>query len=333
MQHQQSILVYVVSDTLESGLVRLPFVRALRACYPSAHITWLAGQGESVYAGDLAPLVRGLIDEVISHGGVSGRWRELFGRSPLNGRSFDLIIVTQTHTATTLTLKRIRHERFISASRLPGVVLGARGRDLLRPPSVLGQLLALLLFETGAGLPPLSPLVCDSRTEDEADHRLPGGEIYVGIAPGADCRQKCWPLDNYIALALRQAKLGNRPVILLGPGEREWEGEFRDVVPDAIFPLETGGSPLLTIALGRRLHFAVTNDSVIGHMLAVSEVPLISLFGPTSPLDCAPATPWLNIVRSQDYGGRAEMVDIPLTAVHDVSERILEKYAQAAVIP
>ena len=66
-----SVLVYVGLDPVGDGLIRLPFVRALRNAFPSAEITWLAGRGRSVYAHALAPLVEDLIDEVLEE--ASGR--------------------------------------------------------------------------------------------------------------------------------------------------------------------------------------------------------------------------------------------------------------------
>ncbi len=50
------ILVYSGLELLGDGVMKLPFVRALRRCWPAARITWLAGKGKTVYAGTLAPL-------------------------------------------------------------------------------------------------------------------------------------------------------------------------------------------------------------------------------------------------------------------------------------
>ncbi|NIR60258.1 MAG: glycosyltransferase family 9 protein, partial [Gammaproteobacteria bacterium] len=79
-----TVLVYVGLDLIGDGLMKLPFVRALRHAFPEARIIWLAGQGKSVYAGALRPLVAGLIDEVIEDAGIRGRLSELW-RRPLAG--------------------------------------------------------------------------------------------------------------------------------------------------------------------------------------------------------------------------------------------------------
>ena len=59
-----TICVYVGLDLVGDGLMKLPFLRAVRHAWPRARVTWLAGKGRSVFAHDLAPLARGLIDEI-----------------------------------------------------------------------------------------------------------------------------------------------------------------------------------------------------------------------------------------------------------------------------
>ena len=82
----------------------------------------------------------------------------------------------------------------------------------------------------------------------------------------------------------------------------------------------------MTIAIARHLHVAVANDSGLGHMLAAAETPMVSLFGPTLPEKFAPSTPWLTILRAQDYGLRDHMDAIPLSAVSDAVDRMAAQY-------
>jgi len=320
-EQPSSILVYVGLDYVGDGLMKLPFVQALRAAYPRAHITWLAGKGKTVYAGSLAPLVAGLIDEVIEEAGIGSKWYELL-RRPLAGRHFDLIIDTQRRVLTSLILKRIRHGCFVSSAAdwLLSDLRPAAGWT--KPPAMIRQMLNLLDLTTGQHNLLPAPLPTDPATEAEAERRLPPGPVYVGLAPGAGGKHKCWPLHNFIGLAMRLAKEGKVPVLLLGPQEKQWEHEIRDAVPAALLPLDERSTPMLTIALGRRLSVAVANDSGTGHMLAASQVPLISLFGPTPPDKFAPMTPNLTILRSQDFGGSDHMEAIPLTSVAAAIDRL-----------
>ena len=132
-----SILVYVGLDLLGDGLIKLPFARALRSAFPESHITWLAGQGSSVFGGLLAPLVEGLIDELVEDAGVGAAPRQLLGNpltgTALAGRRFDIVIDTQRRLLTSLILRRVPQGRFIS---------GAGSQH--KPASMIGQLLALV---------------------------------------------------------------------------------------------------------------------------------------------------------------------------------------------
>lgn len=310
----RTILVYVGLDAVGDGLIKLPFIRALRAAFPAARITWMSGKGPTVFEDLLAPLVTGLIDEILPFTRIGERPLELVGRRPLHDRSFDLIIDTQRRGLTTLVLKRIRHGRFISASA--GFLFSdGKPADTARPAAMIGQLMQLVEAAAGRKVAETSPLPRAPAIEAEAERLLPAGPRYVGLAPGAGGRWKCWPLERYIALAagLKDAV----PVFLLGPAEAEdWAATIRAALPQALLPLQDTAklTPMLTIALGRRLAAAVANDSGTGHMLGAADIPLVSLFGPTAAHKFAPHTRRAAIVRAQDFGGET-MESIPLEAV------------------
>ena len=314
-QKPDSVLVYVGLDRTGDGLIKLPFVYALRRSFPEARITWLAGKGESVFAREMNAFVRGALDEVVENAGVGSRFSELLGPRPLAGRGFDLVIDTQRRLLTTLIVRRIRHGAFVSgtANFLLSDVQ-PQGPD--RPRSVAMQLAELL--ELAGGLPPQGACgaAADPDSESLAARLLPAGPAYVGFAPGAGKAEKCWPLARYVEVARAEAEAGRVPVFLLGPMDVALAGEIRAALPRALLPLQEAAAitPALTIALGRRLVAAVANDCGAGHLLAASGVPLVSLFGPTSAEKFAPAAARLAVLRAQDWGGRA-MEAIPAVAV------------------
>lgn len=311
----RTILVYVGLDLMGDGLMKLPFVRALRAAFPVAHITWLAGIGKTVYSGPLKPLVAGLIDEVIEDVGIGIKASELLHR-PLNGRRFDLIIDTQRRVLTTLILRRVAHQRFLSpAADYLLSDIKPHGRDK-KPPALIRQLLDLVELASGGVADPHRGPALPQSAVATAERLLPPGPRYVGFSPGAGGRHKCWPIESFIALAQRQSQRGDVPVFILGPAETEWLDQLRSSVPSARFPLQDAASadPLLTVALAGRLAAAVANDSGGGHLLAAGGVVLVSLFGPTSPAKFAPLARRLKIIRAQEFGGDA-MAAIPVDAV------------------
>ncbi len=311
----RTILVYVGLDLMGDGLIKLPFLRALRAAFPAARVTWLAGKGKTVYAGPLRPLVTGLIDEIIEDAGIGERAAELL-HHPLPGRRFDLVIDTQRRILTTLILRRIAHRRFLSpAANYLLSDIKPDGRDR-KPPALIRQLLDLVELASGRMTEPHARSPLPAAVREAAVRLLPDGPVYVGLAPGAGGRHKCWPLDSFIAVAQRLLQQGRVPVFILGPAEADWVERLRAGVPAAKFPLQDADSadPLLTLAIAERLAVAVANDSGGGHLLAAGGAPLVSLFGPSSPAKFAPLATRLKILTAQHFGG-AEMAAIPVDAV------------------
>lgn len=326
----QSVLVYVGLDRVGDSLLKLPFVRGLRAAYPDAHITWLAGKDTSVFASVMAPMIKGLIDEVIECADIGLHPKELL-RRPLGGRRFDMIIDTQRVALATFILWRIRHQTFVSP--FGNFILSSRKppRGYKFPKSMQRQILDLLEIATGKTMPSPEQLEykIDPAIHALAATALPDGATYVGFAPGSGGLPKCWPLQKFVETAKAQISAGRVPVMLLGPQEQDWMTEIKAAVPEALFPLQTdnlgdkhGFTPGLTIALGQRLAVAVSNDSGVGHMLAISGAPLVSLFGRTVPEKFMPMSQALTLIRAQDYGGR-EMDFIPVDAVQSAVDAAL----------
>jgi ADP-heptose:LPS heptosyltransferase len=317
MADYSSILIYVGLDLVGDGLLKLPFVRKLRANWPAARIVWCAGKGPSVYATSLKPLVDGLIDETIENAGFGASWGDLLGR-PLQGRAFDLVIDTQRRFSTSLAVRRVRHRRFVSGAA-NWVLSNGKPAASAKPRSMDAQLSQLI--EAAGGDPNIAtaPLRLPARAVNDAQTLLPDGKTYVVLAPGAGNREKCWPLDRFVELGHRLSARGIVPVLQLGPNEVDWEAPCR-AVRGAVLPIQDAiarkidASPALTIALAQRCKAAVANDAGGGHMLAAGDTALVSLFGPTDPAKFAPAAKRLTVLRAQDFAGDS-MDAIPLDAV------------------
>lgn len=322
----KTIAVYVGGDLIGDALMKLPFVRALKGAWPDAHVTWLAGVHKTAFAHELAPLVTGLIDETIEEAGFGTAKGKILSR-PLAGRRFDLVIDTQRGVGRSLLIRRIRHSVFVSGAADFWLSDRKPQKPWKRPPSMVGQMMELLALANGSPPPAGPPLPSDPAIDRRAAAILPDGPAYIGFAPGAGGQHKRWPLDRFLSLAGAQIPAGRVPVVLLGPGETDIAPGIRSALPDAVIPEETPGSgylqsPMLSIAVARRLTAAVANDAGVGHILAAGDTPLVSLFGPTPPDKFAPATARLETVRAQEFGGD-DMDAIPETAVAAALERLL----------
>lgn len=318
----ETVLVHVGADLIGDGLLKLPFLRCLRALWPQARVTWAASQGASVFAGVLAPAVVGLIDDVIENADIPTDWRGLIGKRPLEGRSFDLILDTQRGPLATLALRRLPHRRLVSPAAR-GWLSTVRAGKRKRAPDMLRQMLDLL--EVAAGVPVPTPVENIVAVPDSlkvaAAAILPVGQPLIGLAPGAGGRHKCWPQDSFVSLARQQVAAGRIPVFLIGPAELDWAQGLARQVPEALFPLQDprlidahGLTPFVTIAVAGALDAIVCNDAGVGHLSAASGTPVIVLYGPTSPRKFAPLTRLGSTLTAQECGG-STMADIPVETV------------------
>ncbi len=324
----RSILVYVGShpdDAIGENLLKIPFIRSIRKTFPEATLTWIPGYGPAQFQGVLKPLAEGLIDDHITDLYLENRFSRLLRGNPLPGRHFDLIIDTQTNMLRTLQLKMIPHRWFIS--RAWKWAISSR-RPPAGPPlgrNIVERLNALVMAASGTVEEPPHGVELAPKWREAAAWLLPAGPTYIGLAPGAGNKDKgkCWPLDNYLAVARDQLAKGRVPVFLPGPAEADWVGRMRAEAPGALVPvfdhaerLDGLRGPTLDIALAGRLTAAVANCSGTGHMLALGGASMVSLFGPTNPVKYRPYALRVICLKTDDFGG-GDMAVIPVSAVID----------------
>jgi len=305
-------------DAIGENLMKLPMLRAMKAAWPECRITWMHGEGPWLFNGPLKDVGGGMIDRFEPASAVGGNWLDVLKRPGRDlGGPFDLIVDTQRNVQRTLALRRIPHRVFVSATWR--FALSDR-----RPPkdaptvdgiSLAENLLRLQSAASGTWQPPDPATPVPDRFEEKARELLPGGETYVGFAPGAGnvVRGKCWPLDNFLAAAEAEIAAGRRPVFILGPQETAIADTVRARLSGALIP-DLSDSIALTVALGGRLSAAVANCSGTGHMLAAGGAAMVSLFGPTNARKFRPYARTVQVLKAQDFGAD-NMEAIPLDAV------------------
>lgn len=331
----KTILVYVGSDLMGDGLIKMPFVRALRRAFPDAKITWLAGKGQTSYAHRLRHLVTDLIDEIIEDAGIGSHFSELLGKRPLADRSFDLIVDTQRRFLTTLILRRIRHQRFVSGTA-DFIFSSARPkRSYRKSRSMILQLLELVSLAKHGRIdgtidPSGSGIILPTAVADTVRKIMPNKHRYIGIAPGAGTVEKCWPRERFEEVARHFFAQGFIPAFILGPDETAWQTSLQAAVPGAIFPVSMADpeiratEPLLSIALAHACSVCIANDSGNAHIFSIAGVPLVVLFGATSPDKFAPPAKDLILVRAVDFDSQT-MDAIPTNAVIKAAEDLLAR--------
>lgn len=131
--------------------------------------------------------------------------------------------------------------------------------------------------------------------EEEARARLAAlgvgeGGRRVALHPGASVAAKRWPAEHYASLAAWLSRRGGLRLLLLGgPEERDLAAEV--AARSGVCPLSLAGELSLRglMAVLKRCHLMIGNDSGPTHLAAALGVPTVALFtGTNRPSEWAP---------------------------------------------
>lgn len=275
-----------------------PALRALRRARPEAHLVALLPP-------PLVPVLEGagLVDEIWglasrAGGGLAG-WRG--DRARIAGGDFDLGLSIPESVSSALLLRAAGVRRVVGFARDPlrrrllhETVVAPRAWGRRRIVSRERYALALVRAVCGGAVEPDPDLRLGLGVTAEEEARLDAALEAAGtsrasipgavvIAPGASFGPaKCWPPEDYAALADRVATAGH-PVVLIGaPGEEACVGAVRAAMQRSATVL-AGSLDLGALkALLRDARALVANDAGARHVAAAFGVPSVVFFGPTS---------------------------------------------------
>ena len=166
---------------------------------------------------------------------------------------------------------------------IPALAIDPPHRDEDRPPHAAERLWRPLARWLGRPEAPLPDARLDVAPERFAD-RL------VMLHPGAGGRRKCWPAENFAALARLLEADGYAVVVALGPADLDLAPAFA-----GLRTLSNQALRRIAALLAGAAAF-VGNDSGVSH-LAARLCPTLALFGPTSPEVWAPLGPRVKPLR------------------------------------
>jgi ADP-heptose:LPS heptosyltransferase len=319
----RTIGVIVGGDLVGDALIKLPFLRALRAAFPKAEINWITDGFSTAFGTSLRAVSAALIDKVY----ITSGWPHPGGADV--PASFDLLIDTRNSRKKALEARKVPHRLFLaSAMRF---LFSDRRPSLFRarPAHLADRLLQFVELAAGYMPPSEGVLPVPEELLEKARRILPDGPVYVGLAPGCTTPIRTWPRERFVEIAKTQSSKGRVPVFILGPQETGWFEELRALVPAAKFPLQeldAWGAKQLTLdhsfALGSRLSLIVANDSGPGHIFAAAGCPVVSVFGPTTPTKASPRAQKGVAVCARDFGS-TEIEAVPWEAVDRAVDRLL----------
>ena len=152
----------------------------------------------------------------------------------------------------------------------------------------------------------------------EAKRLLPNSN-YVGfsITQGNEYRKKSWSIYKFTALANKILSKKKVPVFFIEKNNIELIEKIKNQVPAAIFPeLKSKLScPALVTALASRLNIGVSIDNGIMHMMALANIPMIVLFGPTNSDKFAPKNNFTQVIDSKKIHNTKDINSIDVDEV------------------
>ena len=200
-----------------------------------------------------------------------------------NIEKFDLIIDLQSKVRNSLILKMLPHTYFISSCfnfkfSKPKINIPYEKRINNKILNAVN-----FVFNKNYKLLDFNIQNIDKKIFEESVKLLPKNN-YIGfsITQGNVYRKKEWPIEKIIKIANEFTKKNKIPVFFIEKKFNDLVNVIKDNVPSALFPEHESNlnSPALVACLGKRLDLAITIDNGIMHMLSLSRVPIISLFGP-----------------------------------------------------
>ncbi len=276
----KKLLIYNSGGGIGDSIQLFPLILSLENLFKESEIYYL-GAHENHYLGKLKEYnikIKTLNLELKYFG---FRWWHLFvakrNFSKLKLDGFDLILDCQSKLRNTIILKQIPSKAFYSTTFKNMFCSGLEGSakkfwsDLNKIDYDINKI--------------------PKKYFDESARLLPG-KNYIGfsLTQGNVYRKKEWPLNKVIKLTEELVKNNKIPVFLIEKKYQELKNKIKNSIPSALFPEhETSlDSPALVTCLATRMDLVLTIDNGVMHMLSLSKVPIISLFGPTDPLKFAP---------------------------------------------
>ena len=316
----KKILIYNSGGGLGDSIQIIPLILSLKNHYRRSNIYYL-GAHPNHFEGQLKEYnikIQTLELNLIYFG---FRWKHWFlakkNYNKNNSTKFDLIIDLQSKFRNSLILKRIPHEHFYSTTF----------NNLFSTKKIK--------FKTKNHLDNLSDFLeekikyikfnhnnLSKNLLNEAKKLLPKSN-YIGfsITQGNMYRKKSWSIYKFISLANKVLIKGKTPVFFIEKEQEQIIEKIKNQVPSALFPENDSklSCPALVTALSSRLDRAVSIDNGVMHMIGLSNIPMIVLFGPTNSEKFAPKNNSITILDSKIIYNSE---DIETISVEDVYNNI-----------
>ncbi len=300
-------MLVVMPTWLGDSIMATPTLRALRLHYPQARITALIGRNLRALL-DPCPWVDRVVTTRTKREPMVGLARRL------STGGFDAAVLLPNSFRSALLMRlagikrRIGYDRDGRGALLTDRLIPRRGPTGFVPVPTRDYYLGIAQY-LGAASPDVS-MELMTRAEDQVradaiwqqagvtvdvcEKNTGGsgggsGEGNVGgvvlLNPGSAKAKKCWPAERFAAVADRMVREHGAKVAVTGaPNERAILDAVLRATNEPVIDLTQYGLTLrLLKSVIKRADVLITNDTGTRHLSAAMDVPVVTLFGPTTP--------------------------------------------------
>jgi len=307
----KKLLIYNSGGGIGDSIQLFPLILSLENLFEKSEIYYL-GAHENHFFGKLKDYNIKVKTLNLGLKYFGFRWWHLFVTKKkfldLKIDKFDLIVDCQSKLRNTIILKQIPTKTFFSST--------------FRDVFCSGLQSSVEQFRSNLKTVDYNIKNIPKKYFDESARLLPD-KNYIGfsLTQGNVYRKKEWPLNKIIKLSEELVRNNKIPVFLIEKKYKELKTKIENSIPSALFPEHNTSlaSPALVTCLGSRMDLAITIDNGIMHMLSLSKVPIISLFGPTDANKFAPRYKHSKILDSKKIYNSKNVSDI---SVEDVLQAV-----------
>ena len=306
-----SKLIFIRPGALGDTLLALPAVAQARSRWPDADITLVSRED----VGRLA-LAAGMVDHQADYGGAG--WSALFrDQSPRVSSHDDELYPLLSGSAVVAWLLDEEGAVARNLFRLGAETIVLRpGRPRLEVVEHMSVTLAQSLLPLGlnttvsypvlAAATPLFPPLLENAGERQEQRNLlrnvfTPGRPTLAFHAGSGGEAKRWPPELFARLIETSVAHGFSPLLITGPQDHDCSRLVSGSCVPAARAHLASVHDLSLPELSQLLQYCVAyigNDSGMTHLAALSGVPTVALFGPSSPDYWAPVGRQVHIVRS-----------------------------------
>ncbi|MBI5631985.1 MAG: lipopolysaccharide heptosyltransferase I [Nitrospirae bacterium] len=283
-------ILVVKPSSLGDVVHSLPFLNAVKTCFPKTEIHWVIAKGlEGLLEGH--PMIDKLIiinKDLWKNLSQTGRTlKEIRGLfKQLRNEKYDVVVDLQgllrsgLITSATRAPLRLGFREAREGSRLFYTSTVKGGRDIHAVDRYM-KLAAELGCEAHDIAFPFPP----SESSVSKTGRLSNLGAYAVLVPGARWKTKIWPAERFGRVA---SMLPLRTVIVGSSSDKALADEVVSYSGGKALSLAGQTSLRELTDIIRAAEMVITNDSGPMHIAAALNVPVIAIFGPTSPAKTGP---------------------------------------------